>query len=107
MESFLGKFYFKKYNNKPPTFIQIIGWTPNAENDTCIRKYVYIRKIPYIINTQTKMWTINYNIINNYKNLQKPVRKIPRSTQYGLAILIKNGNYLRFQSETIPILKFI
>lgn len=101
------KFYFKTRSNNPPIFIQIIGWTKNADNINVKRKYVYIRNIPLNIKNYINYggyYSINYNnVLNCLNDIKKPIRKpIQNSTK---AIIKDNGTNLLLNGEIIPIWK--
>lgn len=108
MKNLLNKFYFKKLNNNPPIFLQIIGWTNNAEKKNVLRKYVYVRKVP--LNIKNTIFGGNFNfdykIINSYLyEINLPIKKPIKNQIMDKAILKDNGNSLLFQGKLIPIWK--
>lgn len=68
LNSVLGKFYFLEHNRLSPTFVQIVGWTKKAEEDVK-RRYVYVRKVPLIIERGNNggQWSFDHSIIKKYK----------------------------------------
>jgi hypothetical protein len=108
LNQLLGKLYFSEHNNRPPTFLQIVGWTPNASKPDCKRQYVYVRTVPLKVNPTLSggSWEFDNEIITQYQNEiqnQQPCQQ--STTQISTAILIDSGTFLRYQSLTIPQFK--
>lgn len=97
--------YFKKQNNNPPIFLQIIGWTKNANNINVKRKYVYVRKIPLNIKNYLHnggYFSINYNnVINCLNDLKIPIKKPFKNCLK--AIIKDNGTKLMYNGQIIPL----
>lgn len=101
LQTALGKFYFASHINKPPTFLQVVGWTAGAERPDAKRRYVYVRKVPLHINHAHTggSWEIDYDIIKEFATQVKSPNEIKHD---GNAIIIDGAHFLRHQSETIP-----
>jgi len=104
MDIHLGEFYFKSFSNAPPILLQLIGWTKKAELPETKCRYVYVRRVPMTESHSYEFgtWEIDPQILRNYSaEITSPVYKTdPRIT--GAAILVSNGEFLRFQRETVP-----
>jgi 5-formaminoimidazole-4-carboxamide-1-beta-D-ribofuranosyl 5'-monophosphate synthetase len=109
LQTSLGKFYFLAHDNAPPTFLQVIGWTRGAERENVHKLYVYVRKVPLKIYNYmgNGNWEYDYNIIKEFKNeIVSPIHNSNNKLVDGNAIIIPNGNILRYQSLTIPLKNF-
>lgn len=101
----LGKFYFEAHPHCPPTFLQVVGWTINATNESKKRVYVYVRKVPLLINNSPNggYWHFDHDVIKKYQEeIQKPVHSCKSSIVSGNAILIPGGKFLRYSGITVP-----
>ena len=99
------QFYFTEHNNNPPTFLQVIGWTYKAEVESTIRRYVYVRKVPLIIDNGLSggSWSFDYNIIENYKtDIPEPLKTNVPGLVTGNAILIDGADFIRYGGVTVP-----
>lgn len=105
---FLGKFYFYKHINAPPSFLQIVGWTKGAENPNIKRVNVYVRKVPLIISNGLNggSWEFDKNIINEYsKNITNPIFTNKKGLVDGNAIFLNNGMEIKYKGNIIPLLE--
>ena len=101
----LGKFYFEAHLHCPPTFLQIVGWNKGEEKVGTKRLYVYVRKVPLLINNSPTggYWKIDPQVVREYyKEITKPVNNSKSSLVTGNAIIIPGGKFLRYSGHTVP-----
>ncbi len=103
----LGQFYFTTHSNAPPTFIQVIGWTKGAERPEAKRRYVYVRKVPFILQHGYGggKWEFDDDAIKQYATeITEPIHN-PKAGD-GNAIVIDGAHFLRYHSITVPLKQF-
>ena len=108
LQDILGKFYFQSHTHCPPTFLQVVGWTVGAEREDAKRRYVYVRKVPLRVNNSPSggKWDYDYDVIREYnEEITEPVYNSNSPLVNGNAILIPGGEFLRYQSITVPEFK--
>ena len=105
LQKALGQFYFCEHTNNPPTFLQVVGWTPKAESENTLRRYVYVRKVPLKIipGMNGGQWEFDQNAIEACKKLSEPVKKNVPGLVSGNAILIDGAGFIRYSGMTIPL----
>jgi len=106
LEKSLGKFYFSNHNNRPPTFLQIVGWTKGACDPNKKRVHVYVRKVPLQVVNGLNIgeWSFDKNIIREYSDeIVQPVHKNVNGLVDFNAIISPLGDFIRFEKMTIPL----
>lgn len=101
----LGKFYFEAHPHCPPTFLQIVGWTKGAEKLGKKRVYVYVRKVPLLINNSPNggYWHFDYDVIKRFQQeITNPIHSCKSPLVNGNAIIIPGGKFLRYSGVTVP-----
>jgi hypothetical protein len=109
LQDSLGQFYLSEHSNSPPTFVQVVGWTPAAERPEAKRRHVYVRHVPLKITTKFGgggKWEYDNDAINRYRDeIKEPIAKPSEKGVDGNAIMIDGAHFLRYQSRTLSIRK--
>src|SRR5689334_13803313 len=101
-------FYMGIHDSQPPTFVQIIGWTKNANTPDAKRVHVYVRKVPLSIEKQlfSGTWDIDKDIIESYKtDLCEPILNRSSTLIDGTAILISGDEFIRYNGKTLQLFR--
>lgn len=105
----MGKFYFKEHTNCPPTFLQIVGWTKSAKDNKTKRIYVYVRKVPLIVNHRSNggNWEFDHDIIKKYcEEITEPILSHKKDWDTLTAIFNPTTNEVKYRGNSIQSRNF-